>query len=100
MNQIRYIFLLLLVFCLSCKNIKDQHQIPEVIYDTLTTLKPVVITEPTLNDTDDPAIWVNKDNPSESLVLGTDKGDSTGGIYVYQIFLFLPHNSQFPCLKM
>lgn len=46
---------------------------------------PVVITEPTENDTDDPAIWYNRTNPEKSLILGTDKGDSTGGIYVFDL---------------
>jgi len=37
-------------------------------------LTPVVITEQTPVDSDDPAIWINPDDPSQSLVLGTDKG--------------------------
>lgn len=48
-------------------------------------VQPAVITEKTLNDTDDPAIWVNAADPSKSLVLGTDKGDTTGGIYVFNL---------------
>src|SRR5688572_13041030 len=46
------------------------------------TLKPRVVTEPTKHDTDDPAIWINRANPAESLVLGTDK-DADGALYVY-----------------
>jgi 3-phytase len=46
---------------------------------------PVIITEKTPNDTDDPAIWYNSKNPSLSLILGTDKGDSTGGIFVFNL---------------
>ncbi|HSN55887.1 MAG TPA: phytase [Candidatus Sulfomarinibacteraceae bacterium] len=37
-------------------------------------LTPVVITEQTPVDSDDPAIWIHPDDPSKSLVLGTDKG--------------------------
>ena len=37
-------------------------------------------TEGTRGDADDPAIWVNPDDPAQSLVLGTDK---TAGLYVY-----------------
>jgi 3-phytase len=32
---------------------------------------------------DDPAIWVNRKNPAESLVIGTDKDNSSGGLHVY-----------------
>lgn len=46
---------------------------------------PVLITDTTPNDTDDPAIWYNSQNPEKSLILGTDKGDSTGGIFVFNL---------------
>jgi 3-phytase len=45
-------------------------------------LKPRVVTEPTKHDTDDPAIWVNRSNPAQSLILGTDK-NVDGALYVY-----------------
>lgn len=48
-------------------------------------LKPTVITQETPNDTDDPAIWINKINPSESLIIGTDKEKATGGLYAYDL---------------
>ena len=48
-------------------------------------VKPVFVTETTPNDTDDPAIWYNKANPEKSLILGTDKGESTGGIFVFDL---------------
>ncbi|MGD8441365.1 MAG: phytase [Holophagae bacterium] len=35
---------------------------------------PVVITEQTPVDSDDPAIWINPEEPAKSLILGTDKG--------------------------
>lgn len=46
---------------------------------------PVLATDTTPTDTDDPAIWYNKQNPEKSLILGTDKGDSTGGIFVFNL---------------
>ena len=46
---------------------------------------PVIITDKTPNDTDDPAIWYNSKNPEKSLILGTDKGDTTGGIFVFNL---------------
>jgi 3-phytase len=45
-------------------------------------IKPRVITEPTRHDTDDPAIWINRANPAESLILGTDK-HADGALYVF-----------------
>lgn len=62
-------------------------------------VRPVIITEKTLNDTDDPAIWINPTDPSESLVLGTDKGDTTGGIYVFDLEGKIDHKKSVMNLK-
>ena len=35
------------------------------------------------NDPDDPAIWIHPSDPSKSLILGTDKTESVGGVYVF-----------------
>ena len=55
----------------------------------LAAAEPVAIsvtataeTTGTRGDTDDPAIWVNPDDPAASLILGTDK---TQGLYVYDL---------------
>lgn len=48
-------------------------------------LSPVVSTEPVPNDADDPAIWVNRANPERSLILGTDKIEEKGGLYVWNL---------------
>ena len=47
-------------------------------------LQPVVITQPTAHDTDDPAIWINPKDPAQSLIIGTDK-DTDGGLYVFDL---------------
>jgi myo-inositol-hexaphosphate 3-phosphohydrolase len=47
-------------------------------------IKPLVITEPTARDTDDPAIWINPGDPSKSLIIGTDK-DQDGALYVFDL---------------
>ncbi len=49
------------------------------------TLQPTVITDTLPGDSDDPAIWINPVDPSRSMVLGTDKGDSTGGVYAFDL---------------
>jgi 3-phytase len=53
------------------------HPLPEI--------SAKVVTEKTPHDTDDPAIWVNNDNPGESFVFGTDKDELNGGIYAYDL---------------
>ncbi len=50
----------------------------------LPEIFPDVITEKSLHDTDDPAIWINYENPEESIVFGTDK-DTDGAIYAYDL---------------
>ena len=49
------------------------------------TLRPAVITDTVPGDSDDPAIWVNPADAAASVVLGTDKGDVTGGVYVFDL---------------
>ncbi|WP_299665054.1 phytase [uncultured Polaribacter sp.] len=50
----------------------------------LTPIAPNVITESTLNDTDDPAIWVHPTDSSKSIVFGTDK-ETNGAIYAFDL---------------
>lgn len=47
-------------------------------------LAPLAVTEAVRYDTDDPAIWVNPQDPQLSLVLGTDK-DADGALYVFDL---------------
>jgi 3-phytase len=50
-------------------------------------VKPRFVSETVAGDTDDPAIWINKEDRSKSLVIGTDKGgdSTTGGLYVFDL---------------
>ncbi len=48
-------------------------------------VKPVAITDPTLTDTDDPAIWIDYSHKDSSLIVGTDKDDTNGGLYVFHL---------------
>lgn len=50
----------------------------------LPEIKPDVITDFTLNDTDDPAIWINPKDSSKSIVFGTDK-ETNGAIYAFDL---------------
>ncbi|WP_370390554.1 phytase [uncultured Winogradskyella sp.] len=53
--------------------------------ERLPKVEAVLITEETPYDTDDPAIWVNKKSPSNSIVFGTDKDETNGGIYAFDL---------------
>jgi 3-phytase len=50
-----------------------------------TSLKPVVVTDTVFEDSDDPAIWVNKTDLSKSFIIGTDKSNDNGGLYVFDL---------------
>ncbi|MFY0630754.1 MAG: phytase [Flavobacteriaceae bacterium] len=51
---------------------------------SLPPIAPNVITENTLNDTDDPAIWIHPTDPTKSIVFGTDK-ETNGAIYAFDL---------------
>ncbi|MBL7736394.1 MAG: phytase [Chitinophagaceae bacterium] len=61
----------------ACKTSKQTDIAPDAV-------KPVVVTEKVVFDTDDPAIWINKENPATSVILGTDK-ETDGGLYVFDL---------------
>jgi 3-phytase len=46
-------------------------------------LKPVAQTQPVPHDADDPAIWIHPTDRARSLILGTDKFASEGGLHVF-----------------
>src|SRR5690606_28738999 len=48
-------------------------------------IKPKYITDPVRYDSDDPAIWINRRDPSQSLILGTDKQEKDGGLYAFSL---------------
>ncbi len=52
---------------------------------TIAGLEPVIVSDTTPTDTDDPAIWINPEDPSKSLIIGTDKGDTNGGLFVFNL---------------
>ncbi|TGD59772.1 phytase [Flavobacterium humi] len=47
-------------------------------------ITPDAITQKTINDTDDPAIWVNPQDASKSIIFGTDK-ETNGAIYAFDL---------------
>lgn len=79
MNFIKQNTLILLAALIStaCKTNAQKNVAADAI-------KPAVITEAVNYDSDDPAIWINKENPSKSLVIGTDK-DLDGALFVFDL---------------
>jgi len=61
----------------SCNN-------PKTNTPATDSIKPVFVTDAVRYDSDDPAIWVNKTDPSKSLVIATDK-DADGALFVYDL---------------
>lgn len=66
------IFLLLMIGCTNP---------PQECSDVV---EPVTVTDTVKWDTDDPAIWINPNDVSQSLILGTDK-DEDGALYVFDL---------------
>lgn len=69
-------FLFSLALLTSCKD-----KLAPVSPDAI---QPVIVTEQTVFDTDDPAIWINKQEQAKSLIIGTDK-ENGGGLYAYDL---------------
>jgi 3-phytase len=46
-------------------------------------VRPAVETQPVSSDADDPAIWIHPTDPSRTLIVGTDKVQQTGGLFVF-----------------
>jgi 3-phytase len=74
-------YLLLAGLGQSCRT--DAQQMTAASTET-AGVRPVVVTDPVAHDTDDPAIWVNQADPTQSLILGTDK-DADGALYVFDL---------------
>ena len=51
---------------------------------TENAIQPKYVSDKVRFDSDDPAIWINKEDPSKSIILGTDKEDG-GGLYAYDL---------------
>lgn len=68
-----------IVLMASCAETKKAEEFARVHPDAL---KPVLVTDTVQFDTDDPAIWINPQDSSASLVIGTDK-ETGGGLYAF-----------------
>lgn len=82
MFKIFYSFLMLFLVLSSCQNEKVSSS--ETNQSNDDVIKPYIITDSVIHDTDDPAIWINFEDPSKSLIIGTDK-DADGALYVFNL---------------
>jgi 3-phytase len=81
--KLETIFTLLLLFLMGLILGSCQEKSPERSTSP-TAIKPLVVSDTVQNDTDDPAIWIHPEDPSQSLIVGTDK-DENGGLYVFNL---------------
>lgn len=58
---------------------------PPQALPTPTPVRPAFATQPVTHDPDDPAIWVHPTRPELSLILGTDKEEVVGGLFVFDL---------------
>ncbi|MFD1257660.1 phytase [Mucilaginibacter terrae] len=69
----------------ACQQTSTAEQASEnALGANMPDIKPAVVTEPVLFDTDDPAIWVNPKDNTQSLIIGTDKNED-GALYVFDL---------------
>ena len=68
-----------LVFLTACMESKT------LTRGNTTPVIPIVISDPVFSDSDDPAIWIHPHHKDSSLVIGTDKDEINGGLYVYDL---------------
>jgi 3-phytase len=71
----------LLFFAVACR---VQPGVSTSKDDSASIVKPLYISGKVAYDADDPAIWINKQDPARSLIIGTDK-DVNGALYVFDL---------------
>ena len=79
----RYLFVAITTGCAIGISSLSSAQRKNSTIDPLA-LKPTIISQRVRYDTDDPAIWINKADASQSLILGTDKA-TRGALYVFNL---------------
>lgn len=71
---------------IACKQ-KEASTPTDHVKDSIAAVKPVFASDTVAYDSDDPAFWVNPNDPSQSLIVGTDKGGDAGdgALYVFDL---------------
>lgn len=86
-------------FLYACQSSRSNNTVHGHIDGHANSVKAAVATDPVLTDSDDPAIWINAVDRDGSLIIGTDKGDTNGGLYVFTLDGKLDHSRTVTGLK-
>ena len=78
---LKFTFSFLVYASFSCSS---NNQTGEKAATSVKIISPVAVTDSVIHDTDDPAIWINRIDPSQSLIIGTDK-DADGALFVFDL---------------
>ncbi len=82
------------------EELSDSAESPTIVFAE-EALYPIVITEEVTHDTDDPAIWIHPTDPSQSLIVGTNKNPEDGALYVFDLDgKILPEKTVRPLLRV
>jgi len=87
---IPYTWVVIISTLFSCQDRQSQNaakaqSLPQNAETTETNIiKPLIITDTVQYDTDDPAVWINYQDPAQSLIIGTDKA-AEGGLFVFNL---------------
>lgn len=86
-NNVNKLILLSSTLCLLQCTVKTENNLTAIQHDSLSILKPAVVTQKVNHDSDDPAIWIDPADSTHVLIVGTDKGGETGdgGLFVFDL---------------
>lgn len=80
------LFLTNVIFCGCTQSPKEDQEASSAAqkHHVAGKIESVVVTEPAQHDTYAPAIWIHPEDPSKSLIIGTDK-DEDGALYIFDL---------------
>lgn len=86
-NSNKYLIIIASLLILGCnaESPKDSIANEEFISTVSEPLKPLYVTDAVNFDSDDPAIWINQNDLTQSMILGTDKIEEQGGIFMFDL---------------
>lgn len=79
----KYFLSVLAIACFACQGDKKE-QPRQAVATEIEKIAPQIISEKVPHDSDDPAIWIDRQDLSKSLILGNDK-EENGGIYAFDL---------------
>lgn len=77
-------FITILAACAACFSCQQKASDQQAATGDTLVIQPAIVTDSVKHDTDDPAIWINPEDPAKSLIIGTDKNED-GALYVFDL---------------